>query len=128
MVIKYDNYREIIFFIICGALSAGIYFVVLGIFFEVIKFNIVYSYSIAFCASSYFNFIFNRKFTFKKNKNLKKQFIKYLVMLACSYLIGLVTIELLSNYLQISIYISSLISIVFTATFRFLVSKFIVYN
>jgi putative flippase GtrA len=124
----YIKNREIAFFIICGALSAGIYFAVVAILYEVLKLSINYSYTIAYCTSSYFNFIFNRKFTFKKSKNIEKQFIKYIVMLVFSYVIGLFIIEILSNKLKISIYISSILSIAFTSSLRFLASKFVVYR
>lgn len=127
-MLKYIKNWELINFIICGAVSAAIYFAMLALLVEALKFDGLISYSISYCISSTFNFFYNKKVTFKSKNGAFLELIKYLIMLGISYVLGLYIIKVVTISLGISIYISSLVSIGLTTVFRFIASKKVVYK
>jgi len=119
---------KLINFIICGILSAGIYFATLALLIEGLNMGTLTSYSISYVVSSSFNFIYNKKITFMSNNFIVFELIKYLIMLGLSYTIGVAIIKIVTINLGVSIYISSFISIGFTTIFRYIISKNFVYK
>lgn len=117
--------EEILHFILCGILSALIYFVTLFIEIEILSIKELTSITISFSLSSLFNFLYNRTYTFKKKNLLNKQITNYLLMLGISYLITVFIIKSLCYFLNL--YFLSVISILTSAIFRFIFSKKIVY-
>jgi len=127
-LIKAIKKQELINFIICGLLSAAIYFTVLALLIEVFNLDSLIAYSFSYIISSIFNFLYNKKITFKSDKSIFLELIKYLIMLGISYTVGVYIIKILTINFGISIYISSIVSIALTTIFRFLVSKKVVYK
>lgn len=127
-MIKTIKKQELINFIICGLLSAAIYFTVLAFLIEVFNLDSLIAYSFSYIISSIFNFFYNKKITFKSDKSTLLELIKYLIMLGISYTVGVYIIKILTINFGISIYISSIVSIALTTIFRFLVSKKVVYK
>ena len=127
-MLKYIKNWELINFIICGTVSAAIYFSILALLFEILKFNELISYSISYFISSAFNFFYNKKITFKSKNGALFELIKYLIMLGTSYLLGLYIIKVITISFGVSIYIASLVTIGLTTIFRFIASKKVVYK
>jgi len=114
-------------FIICGLLSAAIYYIFLYIGTELSEFNNYIVITAAFTISSSFNFFYNKNFTFKSRKKIGVEIMKYSLVLFISYLFNMFIIFILMEKLHFNIYFSSGLAIGIIATFRYISSKYFVY-
>ena len=60
------------------------------------------------------SYIWNRKFTFKSNSNIKKEIPKFIFVYLISYLIGLLNLYILVKKIGINEYMAGIINIVTT--------------
>ena len=60
------------------------------------------------------SYIWNRNFTFKSSKSVKKEILKFVLVYGVSYLIGTLNILILVSLFNINEYISGGINLVFT--------------
>jgi putative flippase GtrA len=115
-------------FIICGFLSAIIYFLLLFIFKEFFNLDYYLVITFSYLFSSTFNFFYNKNITFKSSKNIDIEIIKFIIVLIISYFINLLIIYIFSSYLNLNLYISSVFAIAIIALFKYLSSKLFIYK
>ncbi len=60
------------------------------------------------------SYIWNRKFTFKSNKNVKSELFKFVIVYCISYLIGLFNIFILVSKFGINKYAAGLVNLIIT--------------
>lgn len=119
---------EIWYYSINGIASLLIYFFILTLALNLLNVAWQYSVTISFIISNVFNFIFNKKITFKSRNSFYKEIPKYMIVVALSYLITMLTMFNLHFGTKYDIYINSFIVIFISVVFKFLTLKYIVFK
>jgi len=123
-----QNKPFLIFYLIFGAITAGIYFSVFTIFYEYFHLNYNIAISIAYMLAVTFHFIVNRRVTFKAHGHaLNRQLLKYLVMLGINYGITLLVMYIIV-YFSLSPYLGMVFSIGVTIVSGYLIAKIWVFH
>jgi putative flippase GtrA len=93
-------------FIIVGGSTAGIYFGLLFLFYDIVKLDKNISVTLSYFSSICFHFSMNKFFVFREKEitTLKFQLMKYIVLTAINYLINLLVVNIFSTF-NISIYL-----------------------
>ncbi|MEK4239846.1 GtrA family protein [Paenibacillus sp. FSL H7-0714] len=125
------NYREIFNYIIFGVLTTAVNLSVFYFFSEV-GFDFKISTTIAWFLSVLFSFITNRRYVFKSNKSRSnstfKEFNQFFVLRILSYIIDLVSMILLVNYLSMNILISKVITNLIVIVLNYVISKKVIFK
>jgi putative flippase GtrA len=115
-------------FIICGLLSASIYYIILFIGIELFEYSNYYLVTFAYIISSSFNFFYNKKITFKSNNNINKEIFKYILILFLSYFFNILIIFTVIEVLNFNMYSGSAVAIGTLAILRYICSKYFIYK
>lgn len=116
-------------FLVVGGLTAIIFFFTDYVSTSVLGLLNEFSITLAFLASTLFQFFLNLKFSFVITPTkTPSKFIKYLFLVLMNYLITLFVVSILTFYFDISRNIALLCSLIFTVTTGFIVSRFWVYK
>jgi putative flippase GtrA len=111
-------------FALVGAATAAIYFLVLAFHLEVLKANYNLAVSIAYFVSVIFQFIANKRFTFKsETASVLPQFSKFLALLFINYLVTIIVVTFVVEKLGLTAYYGVLASIPLIMAVGYLLSK-----
>lgn len=120
--------NTILAFLIVGVFTAGIYFGLFALFWQIIGSNYKISFSIAYSVAILFHFFANRRFTFKAHgTNLFAHIFKYTLMISINYLITFCIMQMVVEWLHLTPYIGISLAIVINMTANFLISRYWVF-
>ena len=116
--------RTFFWFLLIGGITAAIYFALLTVFLEILRFDYRAGVSIAYIVAVSFHFFGNRQLTFRANhENLLQQVVRYLPMVALNYLLTVVIVTVSVEILGLSPYVGAAVGIVATTGLGFFISK-----
>lgn len=119
-----DNGASIITFLGVGLLTAIVYLSLVHFLTETCQFNYHIGVTIGYVISIVIYFFANRTFTFKNNDDkIGHQFIRFLMMVSVNYIITLMIVHYSVEYLQLKAYIATIISIIATTIFNYIIAK-----
>lgn len=111
-------------FELVGAATAAIYFLVLAFHLEVLGANYNLAVSIAYIVSVVFQFIANKRFTFKsETTSVLPQLSKFLVLLFINYLVTILVVRFVVENLGLTAYHGVLASVPLIMVVGYLLSK-----
>ena len=111
-------------FLLTGGITAAIYFALLAIALEMLRFDYRVGVSIAYIPAISFHFVANRKLTFRaSHENVFRQVIRYFPMVALNYVQTVVIVTVSVEMLGLSPYVGAVGAIVATTGLGFFVSK-----
>ncbi|MBC8178243.1 MAG: GtrA family protein [Deltaproteobacteria bacterium] len=120
--------RSLFFFLITGALTAGVYFSIFAIMWNLLHINYKISLTAAYWGGLCFHFFMNRHVTFRSYCNIGRQVTKYLIMSFVNYVIALVVTVMVVNSLHFSPYVGVILSVCITVMSGYLMSRFWVFR
>lgn len=123
------NKISIATFLAIGTITTTMYFVIFGLLWNILQINYVFDVTVAYGLSTTFHFLANRRLTFKSaDGDLAAQLKKYLVMIALNYLITLLIVSVVVEWVHFSPYIGILTSVCVTIFTTYLISHFWVFT
>jgi putative flippase GtrA len=119
---------QMVNFILVGGATALLYFGVIAVGTELLRFNYLYCVSFAYILSVGFHFLANRRFTFRATKrNTKGQLAKYAALLGINYAITIAVVFLCVDHLGFSTYLASGTAVGVTMGTGFVILRFWVF-
>jgi putative flippase GtrA len=120
--------RTLFFFLMTGFLTAGVYFSIFAIMWNLLHIDYKLSLTAAYWGGLCFHFFMNRHVTFKSHCNIGRQVVKYLIMSFVNYAIALlITVAIVDNF-HFSPYIGIVLSVGVTVMSGYLMSRFWVFR
>ncbi|WP_438493125.1 GtrA family protein [Paenibacillus sp. IHBB 3054] len=125
------KYQEVCSYIIFGILTTVVN---ISIFYVLSKsgFDFKISTTIAWVISVLFAFITNKKYVFKstenKPKSTLKEFNQFFILRILSYIIDLVSMILLINYISMDVMIAKVITNIIVIVLNYLISKKLIFK
>lgn len=111
-------------FLLVGGITAVIYFGLLSVFLDILRFDYRVCVSISYIAAVSFHFFANRQLTFRSNnENYFRQIVRYLSMVALNSLLTVMIVVVSVEMFGFSPYIGAIVSIVATTGLCFFISK-----
>ena len=107
-------------FLLIGGISFIIYYIVLWLFYDVIK--IIYFFAIAYSciASNLFHYSANKKFTFRGGDlDFKSNIIRYIVIAIVNLFLQIMIVTFSYKFIGLNFYLSNFIGIFFTIFFGY---------
>lgn len=118
------NISRIIKFLLVGGFTAILYLSIFGFFEKICLLNYHIAISIAYIISITIYFFANKYLTFNNtDKSITPQLIRFSGMIAINYLITLLIVHSSVEFLQLSAYIGTMISIVATTVLNYIIAK-----
>lgn len=111
-----------------GGLNTLIDFTVTTVLNRFLFVNIYIAKPIGYLLSMVNSFIVNKKWTFKTEKNTKKEFLKFSLVNLCMLGASLVLISVFKNTLQLSDFWSNVCATAIVSTMNFIISNFWVFK
>lgn len=123
------NKNSFFSFILVGLLTAGIYFSLFALLWQLLNLDYKIAVSIAYITAILFYFFFNRKFTFKNHTHsIREQFSKFIIMAFINYLATLAVIHIVMELLKLPPYFGMVIALGITTILSYLIAKFWVFQ
>jgi len=116
-------------YLLVGFLTVAIDYSVIYLFYSILNLYYVFAIVLGFFVSNVFQFLSNFFFTFqlKKDAQMKRRAIAYVISSTFGMILGTLVIIGLESFIQ-SLYISKAISLIVSFAYGFFASKYIVYN
>ena len=116
--------RRLPMFLVVGGLTAGIYFGLLFVFLDLLKFSYPIGVSIAYGGAVCFHFFTNRRVTFgAADGSLMRQSLRYSVLVFTNYVLTLGIVYVAVEIMHSSPYAGAGIAIIATTLFSYVVSQ-----
>jgi putative flippase GtrA len=116
--------RTFFLFLLAGGITATIYFALLAVSLEILRFDYRVGVSIAYVTAISFHFFANRKLTFRAiHENPMRQVIRYFPMVALNSLLTVAIFTVSVEMLGLSPYLGAVMAIVVTTGLSFFISK-----
>lgn len=123
------SYKEFFNYSVVGSVTAFLYFGVIVFATEILDFGYRIAVSVSYVIAVSFHFLANREFTFSASDGVvRKQIIRYLIVLLLNYLITICVVSYLVDSLVFSHYLAAIIAIGATVTVGYFTSKFWIFN
>lgn len=122
LLIKLMN-KEFFKFVISGGINTAATYIVYLLLIVFLNYSL--SYSVSYIIGVLLSYYLNSVFVFKESISLRK-FFKFPMVYLVQYLINLLMLHLLVEYLNLSVQIVPLIVIVITIPITYLLSKIII--
>ena len=123
------NRTSMLLFVIVGTSTAAIYFLTFGLLWNMLAINYRIGVSVAYILSTTFHFFANRHFTFKgQNIKLAHQLPKYLAMVVINYVVTLLIVSFVVEFLQFTPYLGICAAVSVTLVMTYLLSYFWVFG
>lgn len=112
-----------------GIVTVLLDYIIIFLFFNILKTHYIVSVLMGFIASNIFQFYINFFYTFKLEKNdlFRKRMLMYLVSSMIGMVIGTTTIIFFESFFH-SLYLSKTLSLFISFIYGFTASKYIVFN
>ena len=123
-----DLMGQVVRYLITGFSSAAIEFSLLFLCRDVLSFSIVVSNSIALSIVFWFNYLMNRKWSFKSTTSLKKQLPMYLVLFIFNLVASDFIMYLLTSRLSLHYMFAKVFAIGAVVTWNFFLYKKVIYK
>lgn len=120
MVVKMYFTSNFLNFLKLGFINTVFSYIVFIILLNYLSYNV--SYTISFIATIILSYFLNTKYVFKQKLSFSK-FLKFPLVYVAQYLFGILVLNILNIYMNISNYISILIVIVLSIPLTFILSK-----
>ena len=116
-------------FVLVGAATAAIYFVVMWFFDSILEFKYLTSVSAAYVVSTGFHFLGSRHFTFVATQGRQNsQFIRYMALWIINYLITILVVGFSVEQLSLSPYIGVCVAVLFTMCTGYVMARYWVFK
>ncbi len=119
---------QVIRYLITGFSSAAIEFSLIILCRDIFNFSIVTANSIALTIVFWFNYLMNRKWSFKSTASLKKQLPMYLVLFVFNLGASDLIMYLLTSRLSLHYLIAKVFAIAAVVTWNFFLYKKVIYK
>ena len=118
------NARSAAWFILVGAVTAAIYFMLAAFLLEVIRLDYRIGVTASYLVAAGFHFFMNRHITFQSSgRDLFSQALRYAAIALLNYLITLATVVIVVEMVGVNPYIGVALSIVITVVFGYLACR-----
>ena len=129
----YLNYKEIVNYLVFGALAMAVNFISYFLFARILKIDEVISSGFSWFCSVLFAYITNKLFVFESKTETKKAFFKEMVsFLACRVLSGILcdvgTFALMVKVLKINDIFSKIVTQVMVVIVNYVLSKLVIFR
>lgn len=123
------SYKELLNYSVVGAVTGFLYFGAIIFATEILNLEYRIAVSVSYVIAVSFHFIANREFTFAAYDGVvRKQLIRYLIVLLLNYLITIGVVTYLVDILFCSHYLAAIIAIGTTVAVGYIASKFWVFS
>lgn len=121
-------FRQFVRYGITGSTTVIINLALLFIFTEFFGLWYMFSAVIAGTACTVFNFLMNRRWSFKSNGTMHRQMVKYLLLLGFNYLYSLGALYLLVELLHINYLLAQIIVSMVMVSWNFAMFRYVIYK
>ncbi len=122
-------HKEYFRYFLVGSMTAFFYFGLIALGTKVLEFEYRIVVSVSYLIAVIFHFIASRKITFLvSDDKVPKQLVRYVIVLLLNYIITIIVVSYLVDYLQFSHYVGAIIAIGITIVVGYGTSKFWVFN
>jgi len=124
-----EEIRAIASFLTVGSVTAAVYFLLFLFLLNIISLEYHIAITIAYVVSIIFYFFANRHFTFKnKQKAIKQQLAKFMVLVCLNYSITVVVIHNMVEIFKLTPVVGAVIAIATTTILSYTISKWWVFR
>lgn len=125
----YLRYKTIILFLLTGGLTSVIYFSFFFLLWTVLSLNYHIAVSVAYLVGVLFYFNTNRRMTFKsQDAKVLQQFVRFCFMVLISYLITLLIVHGMVEYIHANPVVGIMIAIMITTPANYAMARWWVFN
>jgi putative flippase GtrA len=123
-----DNVGEVIRFLLTGALSNGISYLLFLIAVYVLGVGHKTTATILFFIGLAINFSVNRKWTFRSRKSYTKNYLKFITTYFLGYFINIMLLAIAVDYLNYQASFGQIVAIIILTIYYFIMNKFYIYK